>query len=185
MLFVRVTLPTFVQVPFVAVQTKVLRPGCKPVTFVFGAVGTEIVVNAPPWEIDQIPVPIAPGLTVMASFSEQTSLLASTLKSLGSLLITSTSSKASQFPLVIVQRKVFGPCAKFVTPESKAVSSVTVLPPKGTVHFPVSPNWGTPALRVTTFEQTVWSKPAFAVTVLLSTWTISVATQPKRVTVHL
>ena len=100
------------------------------------------------------------------------------------LLVTVTSSYKSQPLFVIVQRNVFTPTVKPLTPLILAFGKSDVPPPTTVLHKPV-PVVAALAVNVAVKPQTPWSKPAFGVFgKLLITITSSIATQPSSVTVQ-
>ena len=70
-----------------------------------------------------------------------------------------SSTEGVQEPLLTVQRKVFKPTDKPVTPEVMLEGVVTAADPAITVQAPV-PTVGAVAPKVAVAEQTVWSVPA-------------------------
>ena len=77
-------------------------------------------------------------------------------------MIVTSSKEGVQEPLVLVQRNVFAPTARFVTPLVGEDGVVTVAPPTITVHAPVPVVIVLPA-NVAVGAQTLWSGPARAV----------------------
>ena len=77
-------------------------------------------------------------------------------------MIVTSSKEGVQLPFVLVQRKVFAPTARFVTPLVGEAGVLTIAPPAITVHVPVPVVIVLPA-NVAVVAQTLWSGPARAV----------------------
>jgi len=83
------------------------------------------------------------------------------------LVMVISSDVAVQGALVMVQRNTFAPTPKPVSPEVGELGVVTVPAPETRVHEPV-PTVGVLPARVAVVAHTVWSAPAAATVMLLT-----------------
>ena len=150
------------QTPFVMVQVKIFSP--KPILEIaeFGSAALAIVPV--PDTKAQEPVPIDGVFPDKVALSKQTvwSFPATAVVGASFRVIVTSAKFVGQLPLLMVQRKTFGPIAKSVTPELFNAVLVIVAPPLTTVQVPV-PESGCIAFKLVAVAHTVWSNPAFAI----------------------
>jgi len=126
-----------VQDPLVLVQRNVFAPTARFVTPLVGEAG--VVTVAPPAITVHAPMPVVIVLPANVAVVAQTLWSGPARAVVGAAVrvIVTSSNDGVQDPLVLVQRNVFAPTARFVTPLVGEAGVVTVAPPAITVHAPV------------------------------------------------
>jgi len=150
-----------VHAPFEMVQRNVFTPELNPVTPEVGDEG--VVTVALPAITVQFPVPTkgvfpASVETSVAQINWSGPALDTVGKSSNTMVMSSVEGVQGA-PFVIVQRNVFVPMLKPVTPDELEVGVVTVALPAIIVHIP-DPYTGKFPASVAVVAQTAWSMPA-------------------------
>jgi hypothetical protein len=149
-------------VPLVIVHLNTFAPTPNPVTPDVGLPGV-VIVPVPLTNVHK-PVPKPGEFPAKVAVVAQTvwSGPASEVTGAGSLVIVTSSVELGHEPFVIVQRNVFAPTDKPVTPDVGDPGVVTDPDPAITVHAPV-PTVGILPAKAAVVAHTLWSGPAFDV----------------------